>query len=79
MVAISERRLLATRTRQSVWDTGNLDGSEQGWGNPKRALRIGMTGHVGGGSAAINVLVETIEGILGGRAMVDVSAALAAR
>ena len=47
--------------------------------NPKRKLRIGMAGNVGGGSAAINVLVETTEGIVGGRAMAGESAALSER
>ena len=29
--------------------------------NPRRKLRIGMTGNVGGGAPSINYLVETIE------------------
>ena len=58
---------------------GNIDGAEQGEPNPERKLRIGTTGNVGGGTAAINATVETIEGIVGGQAVVDVSASLAER
>ena len=38
-----------------------------------------MTGNVGGGAPAINALVETIEGFIGGRAMVEMKSELGAR
>ena len=60
-----------------IWDI--LMGRNRDEPNPKRQLRIGMAGNVGGGSAAINAMVETIEGLVGGRAMVAAIAALSER
>ena len=45
-----------------IWEI--LMARNRGEPNPKRKLRIGTTGNVGGWSAAINSLVETIEGIV---------------
>ena len=48
--------------------------------NPKRQLRIRMAGNVGGGgAAAINASVETIEGFVGGGDRVEVQESLVAR
>ena len=42
-------------------------------------LRIGMTGNLGGGGPSINALVGTIEGFIGGGALVEMNAELGAR
>ena len=46
--------------------------------NPRRKLRIGTMGNAGS-QAAIKVMVETIEGIVGARSLVEVNAELEAR
>ena len=47
--------------------------------NPMRKLRIWMTGNVGGGAPPINASVGSIEGFIGGRALVEMKAELGAR
>ena len=46
---------------------------------PRRKLRIGMTGTVGGGAPAINALAGTIDAYIEGRSLVEIKNELVSR